>query len=72
MQSDRARPEKEIAVSELLTKAEVADLLKLSPRSVDRLRVLGDLPAMKVLSMVRFRRQDVEAYLEAQRKAVAQ
>jgi excisionase family DNA binding protein len=58
-------------VSELLTKAEVAGLLKLSPRSVDRLRVRGNLPAMKILSSVRFRKEDVQAYIEAQRKEAA-
>ena len=58
-------------MSELMTKAEVADLLKLSPRSVDRLRVRGDLPAMKILSSVRFRKDDVLAFIEAQRKGAS-
>ena len=58
-------------MSELLTKAEVANLLKLSLRSVDRLRKRGDLPALKVLTSIRFQKKDVEAYLEAQMKGAA-
>jgi excisionase family DNA binding protein len=58
-------------VPELLTKAEVAGLLKLSPRSVGRLRRRGDLPALKIPSSVRFRKEDVQADLAAQLKGAA-
>jgi excisionase family DNA binding protein len=43
----------------LLTRAEVAQLLSVCLRSVDRLRAQGALPAIKVRSSVRFRPDDV-------------
>ena len=52
----------------LMTRAEVADLLHLSLRSIDRLRSQGLLPATKVLTTVRIKREDVVAFLEAQRQ----
>jgi excisionase family DNA binding protein len=51
-------------VSKLLTKADVAELLGLSTRSVDRLRAGGELPAVRVRGRVRFRPEDVVAYVE--------
>jgi excisionase family DNA binding protein len=49
----------------LMTRREVADLLKVSVRSVDRLRQSGALAAVMVLSNVRFRVEDVEVLLKA-------
>jgi excisionase family DNA binding protein len=49
----------------LMTRKEVADFLKVSVRSVDRLRRSGALPAVMVLTKVRFRVEDVEALLNA-------
>ena len=46
--------------SRLLTRAEVAHLLSISLRSVDRLRARGILPAVNVLTTVRFREEDVQ------------
>jgi excisionase family DNA binding protein len=43
----------------MLTRAEVALLLSVSVRSVDRLRKAGILPAIKVFSSVRFSEEDV-------------
>ena len=54
----------------LLSKAEVADILNLSVRSIDRLRARGMLPAMKILNAVRFKWEDVQALLDAQRQGV--
>src|SRR5262249_40661638 len=48
----------------LLTRAEVAQLLSVSLRSVDRLVARGILPAVKVLSTVRFRPEDVKLLTE--------
>ena len=48
----------------LLTRAEVAQLLSVSLRSVDRLVARGILPAVKVLSTVRFRPEDVKSLTE--------
>lgn len=44
----------------LLTRADVANLLSISLRSVDRLRDRGILPTVKLLTTVRFREEDVQ------------
>lgn len=51
---------------ELLTAAEVADDLRVSTMTVYRLIRSGDLPAVRVGRNYRVRRQDLDAYLEAQ------
>src|SRR5262245_20906925 len=51
----------------LLTKAEVAARLKVSPRTVERLRARGDLPAFQLGRRVRFKEEDVETYIDARR-----
>ena len=51
----------------LLTRADVAQLLSISLRSVDRLRSHGLLPAIKVLTTVRFKEEDASALLDRQR-----
>jgi excisionase family DNA binding protein len=57
-----------IMSDKLLTRTEVAQLLRLSPRSVDRLRSKGLLPAIRLLpGAVRFRISDVEAFIQSQR-----
>jgi excisionase family DNA binding protein len=48
----------------LLTRAEVATWLSLSLRSVDRLRARGILPAVRVLTSVRFREEDVRKLID--------
>lgn len=48
----------------LLTRADVAHILSLSLRSVDRLRARGILPAVTVLSAVRFREEDVRRLID--------
>ncbi len=47
----------------LLTRIEVAKILSVSVRSVGRLRAEGLLPAVKVLSSIRFREDDVKRFL---------
>jgi excisionase family DNA binding protein len=47
----------------LLTRDEVAQMLSVSLRTVDRLRREGILPAIKVFSSVRIREEDVKAFL---------
>ena len=48
----------------LLTQDEAADLLKLSVRTVERLRVTGAGPKfLKIRNSVRYRPADVEAWL---------
>ncbi len=51
-------------VVRLYSKQEVARLLHVSTRSVDRLRSGGELKAVKVRGRVRFRHRDVAAYVE--------
>lgn len=48
----------------LLTRVEVANLLSISLRSVDRLRARGMLPCVKVLTTVRFREEDVRKLID--------
>jgi excisionase family DNA binding protein len=48
----------------LMTKGEVAGMLKVSVRTVDRLRAAGELKAVKVRSGVRFDLLDVLDYLQ--------
>jgi excisionase family DNA binding protein len=52
----------------LLDKADVADLLRVSVRTIDRLRVSGELRAVRVRGRVLFNPQDVQAFVNAQRK----
>lgn len=51
----------------LLTVGDVCDLLQVAPTFV--YRHAGELGGIKVGSHLRFKRQDVEAWLEAQRRA---
>jgi len=48
----------------LLTDANVQDILSLSERAVDRLRLSGALPCVTVEGHRRFRMQDVQAFVE--------
>jgi excisionase family DNA binding protein len=52
----------------LLTKDEVAQLLRVSVRSVDRLRSRGLLPAIRLMSMVRFEAAALQRFIEGQRR----
>ena len=52
----------------LLTKNEVADLLRVSDRTVDRLRKEGFLKCVKLRQCVRFHPDDVQKCLEELRK----
>jgi PTS system nitrogen regulatory IIA component len=49
---------------ELLTSEQVAKYLKLNPRTVTNMAGRGDLPASKVGRHWRFRKSDVDEYLE--------
>jgi excisionase family DNA binding protein len=50
--------------SELLTVAEVAQWLKLSPSGVRHLQQARRLPFIKVGGRIRFSKQDITSYLE--------
>jgi excisionase family DNA binding protein len=51
-------------VSALLTKRQAAELLSVSPRQVDYLRESGRLQAVKVGHAVRFRRGDLQRFID--------
>ncbi len=50
---------------QLMTKQEVAEYLQVSTRTVDRLVKAGELAVHKVRTNVRFRREDIEKYLDS-------
>ena len=52
-----------------LTMDEVLGYLKVTSRTIYRLIRNGDLPAMRVGRQWRFRRQDLDAWIERQRQA---
>lgn len=53
---------------EILTKGELAKLLKVTVRTVDRLRNEG-LPSFKVGNLVRFDKNDVKKWLKSQQNS---
>ncbi len=57
---DEVRP-----MEKLMTLEEVADYLRLSNDTVYRMANTGTIPASKVGNQWRFRREDVDAWLEA-------
>lgn len=53
-------------INEILTVNEVADYLRMNPMTIYRLAQQGKIPASKVLGCWRFKRREIEAWLEAQ------
>jgi len=51
----------------LLTTEEVLAYLRVTPRTIYRLIHSGELPAMRIGRQWRFRRNDLDAWLERQR-----
>ena len=58
-------------LQELLTEQEVADLFKMSTRSVRRLRLNGDLPFVRVGPSARYLASDIAAWIESQKGSAA-
>lgn len=56
---------------QLLRKNDVARLLNVSLRTVDRLLASGTLPAVKVGSRVRVRPESIELFLNHQQKGIS-
>jgi excisionase family DNA binding protein len=52
----------------LLTKDEVARMLRISLRTLDRLRLLGFLPCVRIRGCVRFTEEDVQKCVDERRK----
>ena len=63
----RAEDASSAGCSEYLTKDEVARLLKLSTKTIERAILGGEIPAFKVRQRVRICRDDLDAWLDAQR-----
>jgi excisionase family DNA binding protein len=61
----RAARRQEAAPEPLLTKEDAAEVLGLSPRTVDTLIHSGELPSLKVRRRRRIRPADLEAYIAA-------
>ncbi len=55
-------------MEECFTKVEVARLLKVSTRTVDRLRSEGKLKSLKINKVVRFSRADVDNFMRRSAK----
>lgn len=53
----------------MLTKTDVMQVLNVSLSTVNRLMKSKELPFQKIRGAVRFKRQDVDEYLERSRKA---
>lgn len=54
-------------VDQILTLKEVAEYLKLAEKTAYRLAAEGKLPGFKVGGSWRFRREDIEAWIEKQK-----
>jgi excisionase family DNA binding protein len=55
--------------SAFLTTEEVLSCLKVNPRTIYRLIKTGDLPAVRIGRQWRFRRADLDAWIDRQRTA---
>ncbi len=57
-----------LMTNEILDADEVAELLRLNEQTVKRLANRGELPGFKVGGRWRFKRQDIENYIEEQKR----
>jgi excisionase family DNA binding protein len=57
------------AYSAFLTTEEVLGCLKVNPRTIYRLIKIGELPAVRVGRQWRFRRSDLDEWIDRQRTA---
>ena len=57
---------------DILTIKEVAEFLKVTERTLYRLAQEGEIPAFKVGASWRFKRDDIDAWIEGQRSGLAQ
>ncbi len=62
-------PQDDSMISAFLTTEEVIDFLRVNARTVYRLIQTGDLPAVRVGRQWRFRRNDLERWLDRGRGA---
>jgi excisionase family DNA binding protein len=57
--------------TEVMKKKQVAEFLQVSERTIDYLRQAGELVCVKIGRSVRFRLEDVDDYLQRQRRVTA-
>lgn len=57
-----------LMIHDILDAAEVAKLLRLNEQTVKRLANRGELPGFKIGGRWRFKRQDIEDYIEEQKR----
>jgi excisionase family DNA binding protein len=63
-------PKEPVAMAdEILTVVEVAQLLKVAEKTVYTMAQKGELPAFKVRGQWRFKRDDIDAWIEGQKAA---
>jgi len=55
---------------QILTLPEVAQLLKVAEKTVYTMSQKGELPAFKVRGQWRFKREDIDAWIERQKAAL--
>jgi excisionase family DNA binding protein len=55
---------------EIITLPEVAALLKVAEKTVYTMAQKGELPAFKVRGQWRFKRQDIDGWIEEQKAAI--
>ena len=58
-------------ISAFLTTEEVLSCLKVNPRTIYRLIKTGDLPAVRIGRQWRFRRSDLDRWIDRQRTAAS-
>jgi excisionase family DNA binding protein len=56
-------------LEKLMTTQEVAELLQLNPKTVERMARASRLPSLRVCGRVRFRPSDIASWLAARRTA---
>jgi excisionase family DNA binding protein len=59
------------ALAAFLTTEEVLSYLKVNPRTIYRLIKTGELPAVRIGRQWRFRRSDLDAWIDRQRTAAS-
>lgn len=66
--SQAASPKPEPTIDPLLTRVEVCQILRIKETKLWELTSRGELPPVRIGGHVRYRRQDVERYIDAQRE----
>lgn len=60
-----------MVTGEMLTVNEVAEYLRVNPQTVYRKAKAGELPAVRIGRVIRFRKAELEAWLDQEVSAIA-